>query len=263
MLEDDFTYVLRKALKGLALSPSEAAHRAQLPETEVLAFSRGHFSESTASRLAPVLGLQADAFSRHPDFNPQPVTDPSIVRLELPFGDDHVNAWLIRHSETSILFDTGDDETSCPQALAKLGISSLAALFITHHHPDHIAGISALAGVANSVHGPAGISGADAMAPGTSIRIGPLIVTSLDLSGHATPSNGYLVTGLAQPVLVSGDALFAGSIGGCPNPAAYQHALKRLRAELSTLSPDTVILPGHGPATTLAEEWEHNPFPIR
>ena len=66
--------------------------------------------------------------------------------------------------------------------------------------------------------------------------------------------------GLERPVLVTGDALFAGSIGGCGTPAIYQHALRRLRDLLEPLPDETVLLPGHGPATTLCEERTANPF---
>jgi glyoxylase-like metal-dependent hydrolase (beta-lactamase superfamily II) len=61
-------------------------------------------------------------------------------------------------------------------------------------------------------------------------------------------------------VLVTGDALFAGSIGGCATPAIYQHALRQLREILAPLPDPTVLLPGHGPATTLGEERSANPF---
>lgn len=70
MLEDDFTYVLRKALARAGLAPSEAAARAGLPETQVMSFLRGIFHEEAARKLAAVLGLNAEAFSRHADYQP-------------------------------------------------------------------------------------------------------------------------------------------------------------------------------------------------
>ena len=56
------------------------------------------------------------------------------------------------------------------------------------------------------------------MKPGDSISCGPLVVRSCDLSGHANPALGFHIDGLPFPVLVTGDALFAGSIGGCGTP---------------------------------------------
>ncbi|MCX6867772.1 MAG: hypothetical protein NTV46_16450, partial [Verrucomicrobia bacterium] len=108
----------------------------------------------------------------------------------------------------------------------------------------------------------AGISGTLPMNPGDTICCGALTIRACDLSGHAVPALGFHVDGLAQPVLVTGDALFAGSMGGCGSPAIYQHALGRLREVLGPLTDSTVLLPGHGPATTLGEERAANPFLI-
>jgi glyoxylase-like metal-dependent hydrolase (beta-lactamase superfamily II) len=66
--------------------------------------------------------------------------------------------------------------------------------------------------------------------------------------------------GLEEPVLVTGDALFAGSMGGCASAVSYRHALRLLREVLGSLQASTVLLPGHGPATTMEEERMANPF---
>lgn len=55
MLEDDFTYVLRKALLGHGLAPALLAAQARVPEQEVLAFLKGSFSADLAARVAPPL----------------------------------------------------------------------------------------------------------------------------------------------------------------------------------------------------------------
>ena len=109
MLEDDFTYVLRKALAGHQLSPSEAAALAGISEHAVLSFLRGSFSAETARRLAPVLGLNATAFAAHADYHPKPLALTSIHRLDLPFDDGQVNAWIIDAGASKILFDTGHE----------------------------------------------------------------------------------------------------------------------------------------------------------
>jgi glyoxylase-like metal-dependent hydrolase (beta-lactamase superfamily II) len=259
MLEDDFTYVIRKALKGLDLAPGTAAARAGLPENAVLSFSRGNFSADTARRLAPALGLNPDALAKHDLYLPRPLALPFIHRLDLPFGEERVNAWLVWTGDTAILFDTGYEPTSCTVALDAVGAPALERVFVTHAHVDHIGGIPSFMMRGNILHG-AGIDNALPMKPGDSIRCGSLAIRACDLSGHANPALGFHIEGLATPVLVTGDALFAGSIGGCATPHLYQHALSRLREVLAPLPDSTVLLPGHGPATTLGEERAGNPF---
>jgi len=258
-LEDDFTYVLRKALIGHALAPSDAAARAGLPEVAVLALLRGTFCASTARKLAAVLGLNAEALAGHPAYQPRPCAVPSIVRIDLPFGKEQVNCWLIQADDTIILFDAGFEPAELMAAVAA-NCSRLPDLaFITHAHHDHVGALSQLLAAGVPVHA-AGIAGTLPMEPGATVQHGPLAVRACDLSGHATPALGFHVSGLAQPVLIAGDAIFAGSMGGCGTPALYRHARRRLHEVLDALPDATVVLPGHGPATTLGEERAANPF---
>jgi glyoxylase-like metal-dependent hydrolase (beta-lactamase superfamily II) len=259
MLEDDFTYVLRKALAGHGFSPADAAAQAGIAEHAVLAFLRGSFNPETARRLAPVLGLNPAAFSAHATYDPQPPALAEITRLELPFGADHVNAWLVAAGPEIILFDAGHDGADLVARLQKLHGRLPDRAFITHGHRDHIGGLGLLLSAGIPVHA-AGLAGTIAMHQGDRVCCGPLVVTAHDLAGHANPALGYHISGLTTPVLVTGDALFAGSIGGCATPALYQLALRNLRHSLATLPDATALLPGHGPATTLAQERRSNPF---
>ncbi len=259
MLEDDFTYVIRKAMKGLGLTPAEAAKKAGLTEAEVLALSHGHFSAETARKLAPTLHLNPLSLALHPEFQPQPLTLPEIHRIDLPFREERVNVWLIWTHDAVILFDTGFEPLTCGVALDAIASPPLQEIFITHAHVDHVGGIPDLIARGKLPHG-ASIPGATPMQPGDSLRCGSLTIHACDLSGHANPALGYHISGLAQPVLVTGDALFAGSIGGCATPQIYQHALRQLQQILAPLPNHTILLPGHGPATTLGEERTANPF---
>ncbi|MEO7098680.1 MAG: MBL fold metallo-hydrolase [Luteolibacter sp.] len=263
MLEDDFTYVIRKAFKGLALAPGEAARRAGLPENEVMSFYRGNFSQETARRLAPVLGLNPEALAKHDDYLPKPVNLPEIHRLDLPFGEERVNAWLVVFGGSLFLFDTGNDSHSCLDAISAVNADLPDLVFITHGHRDHIGGIPSLNALSIPVLGLE-MTGAKKFSTSNAWDMtgnGRFTLHGIDLSGHYVPSLGILLNEIGQPpILVTGDALFAGSMGGCETPKLYQLALRNLRAALVSLPDETILLPGHGPATTLGEERMGNPF---
>lgn len=256
MLEDDFTYVLRKALLGHGLAPAQLALKAGVSEQEVMAFLRGSFSADLARRVAPFLGLNSAAFAAHAEYLPEPLVLTGVRRLDLPFGDERVNAWWITLDGVSVLFDAGFESVGL---LAFVENQTPDHVFITHEHRDHVGGLSQLLDAGVPAYG-AGIRGAASVSAGQPIRLGKLEIQAVDLSGHAVPALGYLIRGFDVPVLVMGDALFAGSIGGCGSPEIYQTALRNLREALSDLPDETILLPGHGPATTLGEERISNPF---
>ncbi len=255
MLEDDFTHVLRKALLGHGLAPAAVAARAGIPESGVLALLRGRFSAETAANIAPVLGLNPQACAGHDRYQPKPLAIGLLRRLDLPFGGGQVNAWLLQAGNERILFDAGFDARDLMQMLGRRPDRA----FISHAHRDHTGVLNDLLAAGVPVHA-AGIRGTIPITAGATVCCGPLIIRACDLSGHAVPALGFHIEGLDVPVLVVGDALFAGSIGGCGSPALYQQALRNLRHALGPLPDSTVLLPGHGPATTLGEERAGNPF---
>lgn len=259
MLEDDFTYVLRKAMTGHGVTPADLAKRSGVPEPQIATFLAGDFSADIARRLAPALRLDPEAFACHAIYQPLPVKLPAIERLDLPFGAERVNAWLVNHHGDRVLFDAGFHAADLLRAMKSTGMPVPGHAFITHAHRDHTGAIGELLELGIVVHA-AQIAGTTPMAPGDAVTCGALTITATDLSGHARPALGFHVGGLALPVLVTGDAVFAGSIGSCPSPPVYQHALQRLVDVLTALSDDTILLPGHGPATTLGEERRSNPF---
>src|SRR6266545_1259477 len=76
--------------------------------------------------------------------------------------------------------------------------------------------------------------------------------------GHSQGGMTYVVAGLARPVAIVGDSLFAGSMGG--GNVSYADALRNNLEKILTLPDETIICPGHGPMTTVGEEKQHNPF---
>lgn len=257
MLYDQSHDVVRKALRGLDLAPSDAARQSGLPERAVILASREPVAPEILSSLAPSLHLHPGALAHHSTHQPEIPTIDSIIRLELPFDDETVNAWLIDAGAGEwLLFDAGEGANDVRGELERRGIEAVD-LFITHPHHDHIGGLRGLAG---RIRGAAGPGTGESLAAGDRIRKGRLTISVIDLPGHCPGALGYRIEGLERPVCVTGDALFAGSIGGCGPGEPYREALAALRAEVMTLPDETLLLPGHGPATSVGDEREANPF---
>ncbi|MCH8629225.1 MBL fold metallo-hydrolase [Arsenicicoccus piscis] len=93
-------------------------------------------------------------------------------------------------------------------------------------------------------------------------------VDVLHAPGHTEGSAMFGLTGVpdgvavdASRTMLSGDVLFAGSIGRTDLPGGDHQAMQRsLRDVVLPLADDTLVLPGHGPATTMARERATNPY---
>ena len=97
--------------------------------------------------------------------------------------------------------------------------------------------------------------------PGQVVELGGLQITSRETPGHADDGVTYVVDnfpGFAPKVAMVGDAIFAGSMGGAPSH--YQLAREKVQSEILSLSAETILCPGHGPITTVAEQLTVNPF---
>ena len=97
---------------------------------------------------------------------------------------------------------------------------------------------------------------------GQSVEVGGFRVTALATPGHADEHNCYTIGRLLghgrDELLVSGDLIFAGSLGG--GYFCCQRQLTHARRVLARLSADTLIAPGHGPLSTAEIERRFNPF---
>jgi glyoxylase-like metal-dependent hydrolase (beta-lactamase superfamily II) len=249
-LEDELAYVWRKAMRGAGLNANELAQKCSVSPGELDKMMRESRPESLVRKAAEVLSLSADALLGLSRYRPVVPILHGISRLDMPFEEDSVNAWLVRDEDHALLFDTGYLADSATRLLAMIGVAEVE-LFLTHDHRDHVGGITMLAPLLRKIH---------EIPQGQSLSFGSLRVKCIDLAGHCMPTSGYVISGLSRPVCVTGDALFAGSIGGCADAFAYQMALRNIRQHILTLPDDTILLPGHGPATTVGQERENNPF---
>jgi glyoxylase-like metal-dependent hydrolase (beta-lactamase superfamily II) len=90
---------------------------------------------------------------------------------------------------------------------------------------------------------------------------GPIGITAIHCPGHTEGSTVYLITRPDGPdVALTGDVLFAGTIGRVDLPGGDTMAMEATLRRLARLDPETEILPGHGPASTIAAELTGNPY---
>ncbi len=264
-LEDTYVDILQKARKGQHLSLEDLAERADLSVSEVIRVLDGSPETRLIQKLAFVLNLHGPSLVTlaQEQWAPQPVAPMAgLAMLTTPFSDMTVNAFLIWDPDTreAASFDTG---STCQPMLDCLRQNQLTLkrIFITHTHLDHLKDLDRLQdetqanSYGSAVENPLGLR---PILPGNGFVLGNLTIRVLGTSGHTPGGVSYFIQGLARPVVIVGDALFAGSMGGAYH--AYQEALRNNREQILTLPKETIICPGHGPLTTVGEERAHNPF---
>ncbi len=92
---------------------------------------------------------------------------------------------------------------------------------------------------------------------GDEVRVGRTSLKVIHTPGHSPGSVCFYTPG----VLFSGDTLFYGGVGRTDLPGgSWKDLIRSLRTRILTYPEETVVLPGHGPRTTIGEEKENNPF---
>jgi glyoxylase-like metal-dependent hydrolase (beta-lactamase superfamily II) len=263
-LEDTYADVIGKAIRGLGLTDAEVAVRAGVSARAVADLREGTLDAAALQAIAPVLRLGGAALAdlAHGTWQPQPAAVPGLACFDTQYGDMSVNSYLVFDpaSGEAAAFDTGAD---CGPMLGFLTAERLALkfIFLTHTHPDHIHDLARLAaetGALVYVGDREPLPSAAAFPVGREFRCGALRIATRLTWGHSRGGISYVVEGLATPVAIVGDALFAGSMGG--GAVSYADALTTTRNEILSLPSATILCPGHGPLTTVGEELRHNPF---
>lgn len=263
-LEDNFADVIGKAMRGLQISDSDLAKKADISPADLKNLRGNHFNETAARAVAPVLGLNTDALVEMglKRWLPKPVKLDGLAAFNTPFDDMTVNSYLVWNeaSKSAIAFDTGSDCSCILDALKTHGLT-LKFILLTHTHGDHVYDLDRLAHKTNApayVSGREPLQGAKSFDAGKTFELGALQIESRLTWGHSRGGITYVVRGLAAPVAVVGDALFASSMGG--GMVSYTDALRTNHEQIFSLPDETVVCPGHGPMTTIGEEKLHNPF---
>ena len=263
-LEDKFNDIVGKAMRGLQLSDSQVAQKTGADAKAVQALRDGEWNEAAARQVAPALGLGAEALaaSGNESWAPKPISIDGLAQFNTPYEDMTVNSYLAWDpaSGDAVAFDTGADCSDMLELVARKKLS-VKYILLTHTHGDHVYDLDRLkskTGAPAFVGDREPVDGAESFAAGRTWSVGALTIESRLTWGHSRGGITFVVRGLAQPVAVVGDAVFAGSMGG--GGVSYADALRTNREEIITLPDNTIIAPGHGPLTTVGEEKKNNPF---
>jgi hydroxyacylglutathione hydrolase len=184
-------------------------------------------------------------------------------------------------SREAVVVDPGDDIDAILQIIAKHQLL-VKQIVITHGHIDHIGGAMKLkAATGANVHMNAGdemqlkllpvqAAWVGMQSPGKVViderpkdadrfKVGAIEATVLHTPGHTEGSSCLYFP--EEKRLIAGDTLFAGSIGRTDLPGGnFDKIMGSIHGTLMELPDEVVVIPGHGPETTIGEERETNPF---
>ena len=199
-----------------------------------------------------------------------------MERLTIQVGGFEVNCSILSENGKAWIVDPGQEADRIIDLLAKKGLEP-AGVLLTHGHFDHISGIPGLLEKFPAL--PIYIHEKDALMFGH-----PLNQLPPEYPSFAKPHNlktldklkglegleivetpGHTPGGVCyyfpkDKLLLSGDTLFAGSVGRTDLPGGDMATLMASLRSLKALPPETLVVPGHGPETTLAREFASNPF---
>jgi len=206
-----------------------------------------------------------------------------MIHQIIPVGALQCNCSILgdEASGEAIVVDPGDD---IPRIVALLQKHRLTVkqILITHAHIDHIAGAARLKQLTGApiLYNPRdlplvkmmdvqagwlGMATPEVHAPDDTLEDGNVIAIT-GLSGIILHTPGHTQGSVclhlpAQQLLLAGDTLFAGSVGRTDLPGGDGRTLIRsIHAKLLPLPDSTIVIPGHGPNTTIGRERESNPF---
>ena len=264
-LEDNVGDVIGKAQRGLGISDSRLAEKSGLKPEQLRQIRDDNYDESAIRAIAPVLNLDAGALVDLAQGKWKPDTLENfegLAQFNTSYGGMLVNAYLVWDPATkhAAAFDTGADSAGMLKLATKENLS-IKLILLTHAHSDHVADLPRLREETGAeVFAPARepVPGADKIDEGKKFRVGKVDIETRLTWGHSPGGMTFVVNGLARPIAIVGDSLFAGSMGG--GSVSYKDAVQNNLEKVLTLPDEAIICPGHGPMTSVGEEKKHNPF---
>ena len=270
-LEDHAGDLIRKARAMSNVSTAAAARAAGISEAELSALE-----ESGRTGQRPDFAALARLVGLHPAklagvVNGWLPAEPDLsvwreLRMFTTAGEGMtVNCYLVWDEVTrdAALFDAGFDAKPVLDCIAENQLQ-LRHIFITHSHYDHVEALPKIRDAYPKARLHSGSKNAPVdqrNKPNEIVHLGGLRITHRQTPGHADDGVTYLVGNWqedAPHVAIVGDAIFAGSIGR--GNQSWELARQKVREQILSLPPGTLICPGHGPLTTVAQEEGHNPF---
>jgi hydroxyacylglutathione hydrolase len=206
-----------------------------------------------------------------------------LTIISVPFEE---NSYLVNlpQQEECLVIDPGLEPEKIIRRLQREGLTP-SAILITHGHSDHIAGSGTLREIwtecplivgkedAPKLTDPSqnlsAMFGLPLICPpadrtveeGDVLTAAGITLKILSLPGHSRGHVVYQVAACDPPLCFVGDVIFAGGIGRTDFPDGdFQQLIEGIRQKLFTLPDETVLYPGHGPATTVGREKRLNPF---
>jgi hydroxyacylglutathione hydrolase len=206
-----------------------------------------------------------------------------MIHKVLPVGPLQCNCSIIGDEGTreAMVIDPGDEIDDILQIVKQHGLK-VKQIVVTHAHIDHVGGAMKLKKLTGApillnqndqallkmmdvqaawvgMMPPGKIAIDQSLGDADRLRVGNLEATVMHTPGHTEGSICLYFP--AEQKLIAGDTLFAGSIGRTDLPGgSFDKIMDSLKGRVLALPDETIVVPGHGPETTIGEERESNPF---